>query len=116
MQRLTKTNTLDELFSGVKPNRPSYQELWERLQSIEYALGDEYEIEDIYTLKRTRFDLACAQARADNAVRDMEALMWKSNDGCLICAHCKQTSMEPFTKTGCELGGKEFCSPKWRAR
>lgn len=116
MKRLTKINTLEELFSDVPKGGPSYRELWERLYRIEYALGDEYEIEDIYTLKRKRADLAFAKARADNAVRDMEALMWKSNDGCLICAHCKQTSMEPFTKTGCELGGKEFCSPKWRGR
>lgn len=52
-------------------------------------------------------------ADVEKLVNDLHALMW-FGDGCKICAHVTVDQREPYTKLGCELGGRADCRPLWR--
>ena len=52
-------------------------------------------------------------ADVEKLFNDLHALMW-FGDGCKICAHVTVEQREPYTKLGCELGGRADCRPLWR--
>lgn len=45
-------------------------------------------------------------------VDDLHGLMWQSQDGCKVCAHCIVTQREPYYRCACALEGE--CIPLWR--
>lgn len=57
-----------------------------------------------------------AERERDAAVKDMEALMWFSGEGCHICAHEIVIHKEPYVRSECALGNGAACCPTWRGR
>ena len=55
-------------------------------------------------------------AERDAAVKDMEALMWFSGEGCHICAHEIIIHKEPYVRSECALGNCAACCPTWRGQ
>ena len=59
-------------------------------------------------------DLARVTAERDEAISDVEALMWFSGEGCRICAHAVEVHKEPYVRLDCDREKGTDCSPKWR--
>ena len=66
------------------------------------------------TAEEVLADLARVTAERDAAVKDMEALMWFSGEGCHICAHEIIIHKEPYVRSECALGNCAACCPTWR--
>lgn len=64
--------------------------------------------------KSLRADLARVAAEKDAAIKDMEALMWFSGEGCRICAYAVEVHKEPYVRLDCDREKGTDCSPKWR--
>ena len=64
--------------------------------------------------EKLRADLEQVKAERDAAVKDMEALMWFSGEGCHICAHEIIIHKEPYVRSECALGNCAACCPTWR--
>ena len=60
-------------------------------------------------------ELERVTAERDGAIKDMEALMWFSGEGCRICAHVVEINKGPYVRLSCALEKGEDCSPKWRS-
>ena len=65
-------------------------------------------------LQSVQADLDRVTAERDAAVKDMEALMWFSGEGCHICAHEIIIHREPYVRSECALGNAAVCCPTWR--
>lgn len=64
--------------------------------------------------EKLRANLDRVTAERDAAVKDMEALMWFSGEGCHICAHEIIIHKEPYVRSKCALGNCAACCPTWR--
>lgn len=64
--------------------------------------------------EKLRTELEQVKAERDAAVKDMEALMWFSGEGCHICAHEIIIHKEPYVRSECALGNCAACCPTWR--
>lgn len=58
-------------------------------------------------------ELEQVKAEMGEAVRDMEAIMWVSGEGCQICKHCIEIHKEPYVQYACKIESRG-CDPKWR--
>lgn len=58
-------------------------------------------------------ELEQVKAEKGEAVRDMEAIMWVSGEGCQICKHCIEIHKEPYVQYACKIESRG-CNPKWR--
>ena len=64
--------------------------------------------------EKLRDELEQVKRDLDAAVKDMEALMWFSGEGCHICAHEIVIHKEPYVRSECALGNGAACCPTWR--
>lgn len=64
--------------------------------------------------EKLRAELEQVKRERDAAVKDMEALMWFSGEGCHICAHEIIIHKEPYVRSECALGNCAACCPTWR--
>ena len=65
-------------------------------------------------IQKLRAELEQVKRERDAAVKDMEALMWFSGEGCHICAHEIIIHREPYVRSECALGNAAVCCPTWR--
>ena len=66
--------------------------------------------------EKLRTELEQVKVERDAAVKDMEALMWFSGEGCHICAHEIVIHKEPYVRSACALGNGDACCPTWRGQ
>ena len=64
--------------------------------------------------REAKAELEQVKRERDAAVKDMEALMWFSGEGCHICAHEIIIHSEPYVRSECALGNAAVCCPTWR--
>lgn len=65
-------------------------------------------------LEKLQAELEQVKAERDAAVKDMEALMWFSGEGCHICANEVIVHKEPYVRSECSREKGADCCPKWR--
>lgn len=70
--------------------------------------------ETLPIVQELRAELARVTAERDVAIKDMEALMWFSGEGCRICKHSVEIHKTPYVRTGCDLRPEKDCTPEWR--
>lgn len=70
--------------------------------------------ETLPIVKELMAQLDRVTAERDAAIKDMEALMWFSGEGCKICNHCTVVHKTPYVRYGCDLRPEKDCTPKWR--
>lgn len=64
-------------------------------------------------IEKLQSELEQVKAEMGEAVRDMEAIMWVSGEGCQICKHCIEIHKEPYVQYACKIESRG-CDPKWR--
>ena len=64
-------------------------------------------------LKDADNDKFLLEEKVADILSDLHALMWKSGDGCEICAHKIVDERKPYRCLHCELGNDSDCDPLW---
>lgn len=95
-------------YKSVEEIQKLRAELEQVVQKYETAVKLQVKMTEISN--RQMAELEQVKAERDAAIRDVEALMWYSGDGCRICAHGVEVYREPYVRLKCNI---EKCQPKW---
>ena len=102
------TDAADALSTLQAENEKLRAELEQVVQKYETAVKLQVKMTEISN--RQMAELEQVKAERDAAIRDVEALMWYSGDGCRICTHGVEVYREPYVRLKCNI---EKCQPKW---
>ncbi len=92
-----------------------YEELMDYIMAYQDILTMANRVIEIWKKEYLKVSNELEQVKAEKgeAVRDMEAIMWVSGEGCQICKHCIEIHKEPYVQYACKIESRG-CNPKWR--
>lgn len=89
------------------------EKLEEKNKELESKMHDSFTEHLLNQISCKEKQLEQIKAEKGEAVRNMEAIMWVSGEGCQICKHCIEIHKEPYVQYACKIEGRG-CDPKWR--